>query len=35
VTKFILGSGGSAFCDGGYGAMIGLGLYSLKDDTKI
>ncbi len=27
VRKMVIGSGGSAFVDGGLGAMIGLGLY--------
>lgn len=31
VEKMVIGSGGSAFVDGGLGAMIGLGLYNQKD----
>ncbi|CDW89260.1 UNKNOWN [Stylonychia lemnae] len=35
IKRYILGSGGSAFVDGGYGAMIGLGLYQLKDQNQL
>ena len=30
VKRFVIGSGGSAFVDGGLGAMIGLGIYKLN-----
>jgi glycerate kinase len=31
VRRMVIGSGGSAFVDGGLGAMIGLGLFKLKN----
>eukprot|EP00347_Sterkiella_histriomuscorum_P015953 403355056 len=35
VKRIVIGSGGSAFVDGGIGAMIGLGIYKLNQDLNV
>lgn len=32
VKRIVIGSGGSAFVDGGVGLMLGLGIYTYKSE---